>query len=219
MSINKTIILLLLIFIELFLISCSNPNEPEQKNPVFNTNRIYSSMDHIISDSDLNLVLTLFQKNNINLENLKIELLTKDIYSLGDRYVFCDQFYKGLLYFDSRVIFWFNKEDSLYNQVGELYTNFSINVTPKISEYDASNLFYHKIASDSLFIDSLQSFITKGSNAELGIFNLNIGNNSTSQNFVLAWKLTIANGTKYPTAMIRADSLSFIYYSSRAPVR
>jgi hypothetical protein len=80
-----------------------------------------------------------------------------------------------------------------------------------VASSNANILFCNKISSDRWNKDSLNSFLNYGFNAQLVLYDLNVGTNSAPL-VVLTWKLTVANGSEYPVGYIRADSLSLIYY-------
>jgi hypothetical protein len=215
-SLNKLKIFIPLLAI--IFISCKKEQAPteisETNDCLVQTNRIYHSMAPLISTSDSILVQSLFQKNNLSLLNIQVWFLSKDVYFVGDHYVFCDQYYHGMHIFPSEVIFWFNDQDILYNTVGELIDRITIDTIPRVTTDSAGILFCHAIATDSLFKNSLSSFRSYGFNAELKINNLDYDKESIPKRFLLVWYLTVANGSKYPAGCVRADSLSLLYYDN-----
>lgn len=206
--------LLVLTTLLVMFISCTKQNSPTQNDKegivAVKINRTYHSQTPLVSDSEFVIVQDLFQKNNLSLSNLQVYRLQTD--NLDRHHVRCYQFYGNLEYFTNEVIFHFNNQDIYYFLSGDLITNISLDTIPKVTATDAGTLFYGEIASDSWYKDSLSSFQRQGLDAELGIYDLNAGISYTPTNFVLAWKMTVANGRDYPVGYVRADSLSLIYY-------
>lgn len=198
---------LVMVMLIVILISCNKQNTPTETDKkgdeIIQTNRIYHSQVPLISDSALAIVQGLFQKNKLSLSNLQVDTLIDD--NLGNHHVRCFQFYQNLEIFTGDVTFHFNNKDIYYTLSGELITGIAIDTIPKVSMGDIGNLFYNEIANDPDKKDSLSSFLSQGFNAELGIYGLNAGNSYAPRNFVLAWKMTVANGLEYPFAYIRAD--------------
>ena len=179
------------------------------ENEVVKTSRIYNTQTPLVSASEWGSVQGLFQKNNLSLSNLQVyELQTSD----GFHYVRCYQFFQGLELFTNDVVFVFDRDDNYSSLGGELITNISIDAVVRTTMYDASTMFFGKIVQDYAYHDSLDSFRYRGFNAELGIYDLNAGIGATQKHFVPVWKITAANGLRYPIGYIRADSLHLIYY-------
>lgn len=192
----------------LIFISCSSPTE---SNGLFQTKRVYHTENQLISNSEMAIVQGLFQKNNLSLSNLQVYRL--DLHD-DYHYVRCYQFYNNLELFTNDVVFTFNNQDILSFIGGDLITSITVDTRPKVSEKDAGTLFYGEIKNDWRFKDSLSSYGGQCFTAELGFYNLNSGMSSAQNNFVLAWKMKIANGSEYPYGYIRADSLRLIYYTN-----
>jgi len=175
------------------------------------TKRIYHTQSQLISDSAMAIVQGLFQKNNLSLSNLQVYRLQTE--NLGYHHVRCYQFYQGLNIFNNEVIFHFKNRDGYSSLSGELITSVTIDTVPKISVNVAGVWFDSQIAHDSRYKDSLNSFRHQGFNAELGLYDLNSGVSNMPKNFVLAWKMNVANRRRgYPVGYVQADSLRLIYY-------
>jgi Zn-dependent metalloprotease len=165
-----------------------------------------------VRDSEFAIVQKLFQKNNLSLFDFQIWLYQSD--TIGNHYVFCNQFYHGIQIMAYRVIFWFNNQDIYDNLVGELVGNITIDTIPSVTTNNAGILFRQAIASDSFNKNNLSSFRSYGFNAELELYDLNYGKEFVPKKFILVWIITVANGAKYPVGCIRADSLHLIYYDN-----
>jgi hypothetical protein len=100
----------------------------------------------------------------------------------------------------------------LFSQGGDLINSVPVDTGPSVSETDAGMLFHEQIARDQEYRDSLNSFASRGFTAELGFFDLNAGISYAKKQFVLAWKVNVANGREFPCAYVRADFLQLIGY-------
>jgi Zn-dependent metalloprotease len=209
---SKSILLALIIIMT--AISCKEQDglteNNQKRNEILQTTRIYHAHTPLISDSAMAIIQRLFQKNGLTINNLQVVQLSTD--NLGYNHVRCLQFFRDIEIFNEEVIFHFNNLDVYYNLSNELIARVDVDTMLKVAMNEASNLFYREIAADPLFQDSLTSFRSQGFNAELGIKNLNAGIGNVPKHFVLAWRMTITNGWKYPFGYIRADSLYLIYY-------
>jgi hypothetical protein len=215
MIINKLYKILFILPFIVGLNSCITENE-DKVTAIIKTNRIYPSLIPAVSDSEFAIVKSLFDKNNLTLSNLKVYQLLEN----QSRYhVRCYQYYSTVGFrnnllelFRNDVVFNFDKNNNYSSLGGELINKIYMDIIPKVPMEEASNLFYDEINSDSWQKDSLESYYQEGFNAELGIYDLNAGQSYAEHNFVLSWRITIANNLSYPQAYVRADSLKLIVY-------
>jgi hypothetical protein len=199
------------LILALIIVACKDSSTGNNNGPesMVTTYRIYNTQSPLISDSAMTIVRNLFQNNGLSLNNIQVWRLNSD--TLGHT-IKCHQFYQGLQLFMQEVYFHFNKQDTYYALTGVMINNITIDTLPKVALNTAGGEFYVQISNDSWYHDSLSAFCNYGFNAELGYFDLN--RSSYSKNFVLAWKITIANGREAPMAYIRADSLQLIQYAN-----
>ena len=123
-------------------------NVEEQIVSIIKTNRIYPNLTPTVSDSEYVIVKSLFDKNNLSLSKLKV-------YSLQNNqgyHVRCYQYYGSnsqtndlLELFTNPVVFNFSENDSSYTLGGELIDKVNINLNPKVTIAEASNLFHDYI--------------------------------------------------------------------------
>jgi len=172
------------------------------------TNRIYHSQTYNITDSAFAFVRYLFEKNNLSLSDFHVYQLNTN---MGSHHVNCHQIYNGLEVFPDNVTLTFDNNDNFIYLGGKLINRITIDTIPMVASSNANILFCNKISSDRWNKDSLNSFLNYGFNAQLVLYDLNVGTNFAPL-VVLTWKLTVANGSEYPVGYIRADSLSLIYY-------
>ena len=206
---------LFFLFLLIILTFCDS-NLEEQIVPIVNTTRIYPSLTPTVSDSAYTIVQSLFNKNNLSLANLKVDSLTYD----QGYHVFCSQYYGPnsktaypLELYINPVIFHFSENENNYTLSGTLIDKVDIDLNPRVTIAQASNVFYDYIDADGWYSGLLNDYLNLEFNAELGIIDFYAGLNNGNHYFVLAWKLTIS-GSKYPAAYIRADFLQLINYSN-----
>ena len=163
-------------FIALFacITSCVTENE-EKVTAIIRTNRIYPSLVPAVSDSEYVIVKSLFKRYKISLSGLKVYrfLVNRDY---KDYHVRCYQYYISNGFMDDLfelfacdVVFNFYEGRDYYYKGGELIDNLQINVKPRVTMAEASNLFYKEMKTDWWYKDSLASYSIKGFNAELGL--------------------------------------------------
>jgi len=207
---NSLIKVIGILSIFLIAFACNTIENVSETKAIVKTFRIYPSFEPLVTDSEYTIVKRLFSKNNLSLSNLKVYRLREQT----GYHVRCYQYYDSLEVFSNDVVFSFNLNEIFTFLGGKLIDNINIDFLPKIPMEDASNLFYKEISTDEYQKDSLVAYINYGFNAELGIYDLNAGKSYDQENFVLAWRLTINNNSKYPYAYFRADVLELIYYSN-----
>jgi len=192
-------------------ISCTT-NAPTENNPdVIHTSRIFHSRTPSIPDSEFAIVQTLFRQNNLDPSNLQIYGLLTD---QGGYYVRASQFYLGLEFFTNDLAFVFDSFGTLSSMSGGIIGSFPLDTIPKAALHDAGRLYDSLIAADPRYRDSLDTFRSKGFNAELGIYDLNTGKSYDFPDFVLCWKMTVAQSGGWPIGYLRADSLKLVYYNN-----
>jgi hypothetical protein len=178
--------------------------------------RLYPNMVHQISDSDMTIVRTLFQANNLSLENLRITRFSAesptDLVPTAEPGIFyhviCDQFVSGMEVFDQDVIYHFKQPTRFYHQTGRRIDKLLLDTIPRVSIIDACSSFCNSVAADASYADSLTSFMKRGFTAELGFRGLYGG----SGPIVLMWRLRVSGGFEYPRSYIRADTLAMPEY-------
>lgn len=216
MALNRLYILAYFLPLIFVLNSCITENE-ENVTTIIKTNRIYPTLISTVSDSEFTIVKSLFAKNNLSLDNLKVYRLLRN----KGYHVRCYQYYNFsssfwgnnlLELFTNEMVFNFDTSYNFYSRGGDLINKIGIDVIPKVPKEEASNLFYNEINTDGQQKDSIASYYQEGFNAELGIYDLNVGQSYAQHNFVLCWRITIANNFNYPQAYVRADSLKLLYY-------
>jgi Zn-dependent metalloprotease len=190
------------------MLSCRN-SPTESEIAVVPTNVITHSQISPLTEAEIAIVQKLFKDNKISLSTLQPFRLYNDG---GNYIVHCDQVVNGMEIFFHDVAYSFNRDGVVNPVIGDIITSVNVNTTPKVTPASAGNAFYESIAADPFHKSELSSIKNQSFNAEAGYYEINIGKGLPTKQFVLAWKLTIANGTGYPFAFIRADSLIVLYY-------
>jgi hypothetical protein len=178
--------------------------------------RLYPTMAHQISDSEMAIVRRLFDVNHLSLENLRVagfgaQRFT-DLVPTAEPGVFyqvkCDQFVSGMEVFGQEVIYHFKVPARYDHQGGRRLDKLPLDTIPKVSIRDACTSFCKSIAADRSYADSLDEFMKRGFTAELGFRSLNSG----SGPFALMWRLRVSGRVEEPESFIRADTLAVYWY-------
>jgi Zn-dependent metalloprotease len=188
--------------------SCRN-SPTETDTAIVPTTRISHSQAPLLTDAETAIVQKLFKDNNISLATLQPYRLYAD---QGTHVVHCNQVINGMEIFLYDVAYSFNRDGVVNPVIGDVITSLSVAGTPKVTPASAGNVFYDCIAADTFSKELFRTVKTQTFNAELGYYDLNAGRGISTKQFILAWKLTIANGSAYPYAYVRADSPALIYY-------
>ncbi len=192
-------------------ISCSKNAPTENGSEGLRINRMYHAQTPLIPDSEFAFVRTLFRQNNLDLSNLQIYSFQSD---QGSSYVRAYQFYLGLQFFMNDMVFVFDQFGTLSSRSGASIGSFPLDTMPIVSMHDAAILYDSLIAADSWYKDSLSTFRRKGFDAELGIYDLNVGRGYGFPDYILSWKLTVNGRGEWPVGYMMADSSKVIYYSN-----
>jgi hypothetical protein len=166
---------------------------------------------HLISDQELNTVKSLFESNNLSLDNFLVYWLQRD--DLGYTHVRCYQYINNLNVFSNEVIFHFDKQNHYCILSGELISDINIRPYPSMSTWEVGKLFLQSIKNDGYNSDKIKQYEDGCFFCELGYYDLNAGISYASQNFKLAWKIRPEN-SEYPIAYINDSDNSVIYYFS-----
>ena len=196
--------------------SCVTENE-NNVDAIDTTKRVFPSLAPTVPDSEYAIVKSLFSKYHVSLSNLKVFRFSRTPnYNIRCYQYYFDSCYKDFAYeiFTNDLVFSFYEDVNYFRISGVPVDKIQINLFPKVSIAEASNLFYNELKKDWWYKDSLVSYSREGFGAELGIYDLNTGFSNLQHNYVLAWRLTVNNGFKYPRGYIRADKLELINYSN-----
>ena len=167
--------------------------------------------NHLISDSELKTVISLFKSNNLNLDNFLIYRLQKD--DLGYTHVRCYQYINNLNVFSDDVIFHFDKQGHYYFLSGELISNIDIKPSPSMDVREVIKLFFHNVENDGFYSNNKKQIEDGCFLCELGYFDLNAGTSYASQNFRLVWRIR-PEESEYPYAFINDSDNTLIYYDN-----
>ncbi len=165
-----------------------------------------------LSDSDYNLINSLFVSNGITNPNFRYTRTYHDsvqtyngTYDLRNVYII--QYTNGLPIFIESLNYLF-KNGVFDSYSGRLTNGTNLNTKPSLTLGQLRKLF----------IDDIETFDHKGNeykdscfNAEFGYFNLNAGTGNNSENLVKAWHLT-PKYNSYPEAYYQDNSGQRIYY-------
>ncbi len=165
-----------------------------------------------LSDSDYNLINSLFVSNGITNPNFRYTRTYHDsaqtyngTYDLRNVYIL--QYTNGLPIFIESLNYLF-KNGVFDSYSGRLTNGTNLNTKPSLTLGQLRKLF----------IDDIETFDHKGNeykdscfNAEFGYFNLNAGTGNNSENLVKAWHLT-PKYNSYPEAYYQDSAGPRIYY-------
>ena len=166
--------------------------------------------NHLINDSDLQTVKSLFESNNLSLNNFLVYRLQID--DMGYKHVKCYQYVNNLKVFTDEVIFHFDAQNHYYVLSGELISTINIKTSPSMSKNDVIKIFLKSVEDDdSDFSPNLEQLKDGCFLCELGYYDLNSGTSYASQNFIRAWKIT-PEDKDFPVAFINDSDKSLIYY-------
>jgi Zn-dependent metalloprotease len=165
----------------------------------------------LISDSDLSTVKSLFESNNLNLDNFLVYRLQED--DMGYSHVRCLQFINNLNVFSNEVIFHFNSQGQYYFLSGELISSININTSPAMCSEEVVTLFLHNVNNDGFYKRNIAQIENGCFICELGYYDLNIGTSNEIQKFKLAWRIR-PKGLDYPYAYINDTDHTLIYYDN-----
>jgi len=167
--------------------------------------------NHLINDSDLQTVKSLFELNNLSLNNFLVYRLLKD--DMGYKHVKCYQYVNNLKVFTDEVIFHFDAQNHYYVLSGELISGINIKTSPSLSKNDVIKIFLKNVEKDSHNNPNLEQIKDGCFLCELGYYDLNAGISYASQNFRRAWKIN-PEDSEFPVAFINDSDKSLIYYFS-----
>jgi hypothetical protein len=165
----------------------------------------------LISDSDLNIVKSLFESNNLTLDNFLVYKLQKD--DQGYNHVRCIQYINNFNVFSNQVIFHFDSQGHYYFLSGDLVSGINIKTLPSMCSQEAITLFLQNVKKDDFYNRNIKQIEDGCFLCELGYFDLNIGTSYAEQNFKLAWWIR-PKGSDYPYAYINDTGHTLIYYDN-----
>jgi Zn-dependent metalloprotease len=167
--------------------------------------------NHLISDSELNIVTSLFKSNNLSLDNFCVFRLQKD--DLGYSHVRCYQYINNLKILSDYVIFHFDKTGHYYFLSGEIIPNIDIKPSPSMDVREVISLFLQSVKNDDFYSTSIKQIENGCISCEIGYYDLNAGISYASQNFKLAWRIR-PEESEYPFALINDSNNTLIYYDN-----
>jgi hypothetical protein len=165
-----------------------------------------------LSDSDYNLVTSLFISNGIASPDFRYTRTYHDsaktyngTYDLRNVYII--QYTNGLPVFPESLNYLF-KNGVFDNVSGRLTNGTNLNTVPALALGQLRKLFRDDIEQ---FDHTGNQFKDSCFNAEFGYFNLNAGTANNSENLVKAWHLT-PKYNSYPEAYYQDNNGQRIYY-------
>ena len=165
-----------------------------------------------LSDSDYNLINSLFITNGITKVNFRYTRTYHDSTKTSNgtydvRNVYIIQYTNGLPIFTESLNYLFT--NGIFDSYsGSLTKGTNLNNTPSLTLGQLRKLFIDDI---ELFDHNGNQYKDSCFNAEFGYFNLNGGTANNSENLVKAWHLT-PKFNSYPEAYYQDNSGQRIYY-------
>lgn len=165
-----------------------------------------------LSNSDYNLISSLFIKTGISKPNFRYTRTYRDSVQTNNgiydfRNVYIIQYANNLPIFVESLNYLF--KNGIFNSYsGSLTNGTSLNTTPTLTLGQLRKLFIDDI---ELFDHNSNKYKDSCFNAEFGYFNLNAGTTNSSENLVKAWHLT-PKFNSYPEAYYQDNSGQRIYY-------
>ena len=165
-----------------------------------------------LSNSDYNLINSLFTTNGISKPNFRYTRTYRDsaqtyngMYDFRNVYII--QYANNLPIFGESLNYLF--KNGIFNSYsGSLTNGTNLNTTPTLTLAQLRKLFTNDIES---FDHNGNQYKDSCFNAEFGYFNLNTGTANSSENIVKAWHLT-PKFNSYPEAYYQDNSGKRIYY-------
>ncbi|MBK7626022.1 MAG: hypothetical protein IPJ16_02270 [Bacteroidales bacterium] len=164
---------------------------------------------NLIAESDLNIVNSLFNANNLSLDNFLVYRLQKD--NIGYNHVRCYQYVNNLQVFSDEVIFHFNSQNQYNFLSGEIISEINLSPDPKMSKNEAVDFFLELVDDDGFYTS--KSLKNECFLCEIGYYDLNAGSGNSAHNFKLAWKIH-QEDSDIPFAYINDTDKTKIYYDN-----
>jgi Zn-dependent metalloprotease len=163
-----------------------------------------------LSESEMNEVKSLFNRNNLDYTKYKFTRFQED--DLDYHHIRCFQFVNNLIVFSNEIIFHFDKNDDYYYLSGNLIDTINLNTTPSMKHDEIAEKFVDRIKLDSFYKGD--SDVLNGCfETEFGYYDLNAGRGDTTAKFTKAWKIKPKN-KNCPFSYINDENSDIIYYDN-----
>jgi hypothetical protein len=167
--------------------------------------------NHLITDSELSTVKSMFKSNNLNLDNFQVYRLQID--DLGQYHVRCYQYVNNLKLLLNDEIFHFDRLGYYKSLSGEIIDMIDIEPSPAMDIQEVKDIFFQSLEKDKSYSGDKRDIEDGCIICELGYFNLNSGISYTSPDFRLAW-IVRPDGSDYPFALIIDPEKALKYYDN-----
>lgn len=161
--------------------------------------------DHLVTDLELNTIESLFNSNNLNIDNLLFYKLQTD--KSGMYHAKCYQYVNNLKLFSNDLIFHFDSEGNYTTLSGDPISEIYIGKEPSMKICEVIIIFLDNIKS----IPFNNTLISDGFLCELGYYDINGGTGNAVKNFQLAWRINPSNKV-FPYAIINDYEKKLIYF-------
>ena len=171
---------------------------------------------HSISNSNIQLVNSLFLKNGIDNRKLRYYQYTNDSFQtyfppytkFDQKLIRADQYSNGLRLFEHNIVY--NFKDNIFDSVnGLIKENITLDTNPTQNLKQLRRLY---IADLEQFNHQGVQFKDSCLRAEFGYYDLNGSSGNTKSLWIKAWKITPQNGD-YPYGFYQDENGSRIAYS------
>ena len=188
-------VLFLLVFIVCF--SC------KKESANYCINRITGNpVESQLSETDLNLVKSLFDKNNISYYNYSFYWLETDVY--GHHNISCFQYINNLKILSNPLHYTFDENDKFTGLMGEKIENINLDSIPNMNTNNVIEIFLDQISKSPYYKSNLAEIKNGCFDVEFGYFQDNPLDDPTKKVMVKAWKVKPHNS--YPPYAYIDDS-------------
>lgn len=176
---------------------------------------------HAVNNINIPIIDGLFLSNSINNSKFRYFFYSNDSVQtyfppytkFDDKIIRIKEFTNGLEIFNGEILFQF--KNNIFNfQSGNPTSGTTLNTTPQLTVGQVRTLFSGHIEQ---FDHNGNQYKDSCFSAQFGYFNLNAGTNTSTENLVKAWKVTLKNKiypSEYPVAYYQDNAGSLIYYDN-----
>jgi len=202
---KKLTIKVLVLFVFIACFSC------KKESANYCINRIIEKPgDSQLSEKDLNLVKSLFDKNNISYYNYSFYWLDTTV--SGRHYVHCFQYVNSLKILSNPLHYTFDENDEVAGLWGEKIENINLDSIPNMNANDVVKIFLDQISKSSHFKSELAEIENGCFYVEFGYFQDTPLDDPKKKTMIKAWKVSRDIGS-IPYAYIDdADGRIIMYW-------
>jgi len=165
---------------------------------------------HLVDDSELKTIKTLFRASNLSYENYQFYSL--ECILSGEFYVSCHQYVNDLKVWTDDLFFHFDKNGRFESLSGDIVSAIDAGTSPSMDVTQAESRFLGRMNEDSFFRNS-KSVANGCITCELVYYDIAGMSGGSTPDYVLAW-LVKPEKSDYPVAVIKDSDQSVLYYNN-----